>query len=81
VDGVEDVEDAEVGGLVEEKNDGMDDDEEEGEVAGPVVEAEIVEATVGPVADGAVAEGHQGAEEDVEGDGGYGGQAEIGGEI
>ena len=59
----------------------MEDCDDQGEVAGPVVETEIVEAAVGPVADGAVAEGHHSAEEDVEGDGGYGGEAEVGGEI
>jgi len=36
---------------------------------------------VGPVADGAVAEGHHDAEEHVDGDGGYGGKADVGGEI
>ncbi len=45
----------------------------QGDVAGPVVEAEIVEAVMGPIADWAVAEGHHDAEEHVDGDGGYGG--------
>ena len=73
VDGVEDVEDVEFWGFVEEEREGMEERDGEGDVAGPVVEAEIVETVMRPVADGAVAEGHQGAEEDVEGDGGYGG--------
>ena len=73
VDGIEDVEDAEPGRFVEEEREGMEERDDEGDVAGPVVEAEIVEAAMRPVADGAVAEGHQDAEEDVDGDGGYGG--------
>src|SRR5713226_1183472 len=81
VDGVEEIEDAEFRGFVEEKNDGMEDGEGEGDVAGEVVQAEIVEVAVRPLADGAVAEGHQGAEEHVERDGSYGGEADIGGEV
>ena len=73
VDGVEEIADAELRGFVEEKNDGMEDGEGEGGVAGEVVQAEIVEVAMRPLADGAVAEGHQGAEEHVEGDGAYGG--------
>jgi hypothetical protein len=37
------------------------------------VQAEIVQAAMRPLADGAVAEGHQGAEQHVEGDESYGG--------
>jgi hypothetical protein len=59
----------------------MEEGDGERNVAGPVVEAEIVEAVMRPVADGAVAEGHHDAEEHVDGDGGYCGQAEIGREI
>jgi len=73
VDGVEEIADAELRGFVEEENDGMDDGKGEGDVAGEVVQAEIVEVAVRPLADGAVAESHQGAEEHVEGDGSYGG--------
>ena len=69
VDGIEDVEDAEFGGFVEEQREGMEERDGEGDVAGPVVEVEIIEAVMRPVADGAVAEGHHDAEEDVEGDG------------
>lgn len=45
------------------------------------MEAEIVEAVMRPVADGAVAKGHHDAEQDVNGDGGYGREAEVGGEV
>jgi len=51
----------------------MEDRDDQGDVAGPVVEAEIVEAVMGPIAEGAVAEGHHYAEEHVDGDGGDGG--------
>ena len=81
VDGVEDVEDPKLGGLVEEEREGMEKRDDEGDVAGPIVEAEIVEAVMRPVADGAVAEGHHDAEEHVDGDGGDGGEADVGGEI
>ena len=60
-------------GFVEEQRERMEECDDEGDVAGPVVEAEIVEAAMGPVADRAVAEGHHDAEEHVDGDGGYGG--------
>jgi hypothetical protein len=81
MDGVEEIADAELRGFVEEENDGMENGQGEGGVAGEVVQAEIVEAAVRPLADGAVAEGHQGAEEHVEGDGSYGGEADVGGEV
>jgi len=73
VDGIDDVEDAKLRRLVEEQREGMENCEDQGDVAGPVVKAEIVEAVMRPVADGAVAEGHHDAEEHVDGDGSYGG--------
>lgn len=73
VDGIEDIEDAEFRGFVEEEWERVKDGDNESDVSGPVVEAEIVEAVMRPVADGAVAEGHHDAEEDVDGDGGDGG--------
>jgi len=73
VDGIEEIEDAELGGFVEEKNDGVQDGEGERGVSGKIVQAEIVEAAMGPLANGTVAEDHQGAEEHVEGDSAYGG--------
>src|SRR5713101_3111178 len=54
VDGVEEIEDAELRGVVEEENDGMDDGQGEGGVAGEVVQAEIVEVSMRPLADRAV---------------------------
>ena len=59
----------------------MDNCDDEGDVAGPAVQTEIVEAVMGPVADGTVAESHHDAEEHVDGDGGYGGEADVCGEI
>ena len=59
----------------------MQERDDQGDVASPVVEAEIVEATVRPVADGAVAKGHHHTEKHVDGDGADGGQADVGGEI
>jgi hypothetical protein len=81
VDGIEEVEDAELWGFVEEQRERVKEGDGEGDVAGPVVEAEVVEAMMGPIADGAIAKGHHHAEEHVEGDGGYGGEAEVGGEV
>jgi hypothetical protein len=81
VDGVEEIDYAEFCGFVEEKNDGMDYGEGQGDVAGNVVKAEIVEVAVRPLADGAVAEDHQGAEKHVERDGAYGGEADVGREV
>jgi len=59
----------------------VDDGERECEVAGDVVPAKIVEPAVRPLADGAIAEDHQRAEEHVEGDGAHGGEADVGGEV
>ena len=59
----------------------MEERDDESDVAGPVVKAEIVEAAMRPVADGAVAEGHEDAEENVDSDGADGGEADVGGEI
>ncbi len=71
--GVEEIEGAELCGFVEEENDGMQDGERERCVSGEIVQAEIVKAAMRPLAHGAVAEDHQGAEQHVEGDGAYGG--------
>ena len=81
VNGVEEIDYAEFCGFVEEENDGVDDREGERDVAGNIVEAEIVEAVMRKLADRAVAENHQRAEEHVEGDGANGGQADVSGEI
>ena len=81
VDGVDDVEEAKFGRFVEEQREGMEKRDDERDVAGPAVEAEIVEAVMRPVADWAVAEGHHDSEEHVDGDGGYGGEAYVCGEI
>ena len=61
VDGIEDVEDAKFWRLVEEQRERMEKRDGEGDVASPVVEAEIVEAVMRPVADGAIAERHHDA--------------------
>ena len=80
-EGIENVKQAEAGRLVEEQDERMDDGEEKREVAGPVVQGEIIEAVMRPGADGAIAEGHHDAEEHVEGDESDGDEAEIGGKI
>ena len=59
----------------------MEKRDDEGDVAGPVVEAEIVEAAMRPVAHGAVAEGHHDPEKHVDGDGADSDEADVGGEI
>lgn len=80
-DGIEDVNEAELRRLVEEQDERMDEGEEKGEVAGPIVQGEIIEAVMRPGADRAVAEGHHDAEKHIERDEGDGDEAEIGGEI
>ena len=67
--GVEEIGDTEFWGSVEEQRQGMEEGDGERNVAGPVVEAEIVEAAMRPVAHGAVAEGHHDPEKHVDGDG------------
>ena len=61
MDGIEDVEDAKFWRLVEEQRERMEKCDGEGEVTSPVVEAEIVEAVMRPVAHGTVAERHHDA--------------------
>jgi hypothetical protein len=78
---VEEIDEPKFCRLVKQKNDGMKNGEGEGEITGDVVQAEIVQAAMRPVADGAVTERHQRAEQHVEGDGSYGGQADVGGEV
>ena len=73
VHGVEEIDDAEPCRFVEEQNDGMNNGERESQIAGDVVQAEIIKAAMRPLADGTVTEGHQGAEQHVEGDGSDGG--------
>src|SRR5207302_1339415 len=78
---IEKINDAELGGFVQEKNEGMEHREREGEIAGNDVQTEIVQATMRPLADGTIAEDHQRAEEHVGGDGSYGGEADVSGEV
>ena len=58
VDGVEKIENTELGGLIEEKNDGMENGEGKGGVAGEVVQSEIIKVAMRPLAHRAVTEGH-----------------------
>lgn len=81
MNGVEEIEGAEFCALVQEKHDRMENGEGKREVAGDVVQAEIVDVAMRPLAYGAVAKGHQGAEEHVDCDGAYGGEADVGGKI
>src|SRR5690348_4631379 len=78
---IEDIDQAEAGGLVEEQNQRMDDGEAERDIAGPVVQAKVIETVMRPGAFWAVAEDHQRAEQHVNRDGANGDQAEIGAEV
>jgi len=69
VDGIDDVEDAKFWRFVEEEREGMENCDDQGDVAGPVVETEIIEAVMRPIAHGAVTEGHHHAEQHIDGDG------------
>src|ERR1700719_4293391 len=55
---VEEIECAEFGGFVEEKNEGMENGQGERDVAGEVVQAEIVEVAMRPLAHRTVTESH-----------------------
>lgn len=81
VDGIDQIHDAEVRGFVEEENDRVDRGKKEREIAGPVVEAEVIEAAMRPGPDGTVPEDHERAEEHVDGDGADGDEADIGAEV
>jgi len=80
-DGPEDVVKAEVGAGDEKQHEGMGEGEGDGEVSRPLMEREDVDVAVGPVADGAVAEGHQHAEEEIDGGESDGAEAQVRAEI
>ena len=81
MDGVEEIEDAEARVGVEEQNHWMKDGSCQRNVAGPVVKPKIVEAVMRPGAVGTVTEGHQQAQEQVQGDSADSSKAYVGGEI
>lgn len=81
MDGVEEIENAELCGFVEQKNEGMKDREAQRDIPGNIVQAEVVQVAMRPLAHRAVPESHEGAEEHVESDGAYGGEADVGGEV
>lgn len=76
-DWIDQVDDAKMWRLVEEKHDGMNDSEEESDIACPIVEPEIVEAAMRPGANRAIAKGHQHAEKRVDRECSDGDKAEI----
>lgn len=77
----EDIRDAEAWGLEEEQDGRMREREHDGEVGRPAMEGEDVDFSVGPESDGAVAQRHQHAQQQVHGDGADGSEAEVGAEI
>lgn len=81
MDGIDDIEDAKSWRLVEEQDDGVENREKQGEIAGPVVQLEIIEAAMGPVAHRAITKDHQHAEEHVDGDSANSDETQIGGEV
>jgi hypothetical protein len=81
LDREEDVKDAEVRRVEEEQDEGMGEGEEEGAVGGPLMEEEDIEVAMRPVADRAVAQGDEKAEEEIDGDGSDGAEAKICAEI
>lgn len=81
MDGIDDIEDAKFWRLVDEQNYGVENRENQGEIAGPVVQLEIIETAMRPVAHRAVTKDHQNAEEHVDGDGANCDETEIGGEV
>ena len=81
VDGIDKVGNAEFGAFVQKKNGRMKDGQGESDVPAEVMEAEIVEAAMRPLAHGAVTKNHEGAEEHVERDGADGCEADVRGEV
>jgi hypothetical protein len=81
LDGEENVKNPEVRRADEEEDEGMSEGEEDGAVGGPLMEEEDVDMAMGPVADRAVAQGDEEAEEEIDGDGSDGAEAKISAEI
>ena len=81
VDRIGEVEEPVARGFDEEQDQRMNEGQEEREVAGPVVEAEVIEPTVRPRALRTVPKDHEGAEEHVESYGADCGEAEVGAQI
>ena len=77
----EDVGEAEVRRAEEEQDRGVGEGGSDGDVGGPLVEREEVDGPVGPEACGAVAQADEGAEDEVDGDGADGEEAEVGAEV
>ncbi len=77
VDGPQDIHEAEVRGrgAKEEQDHRMGEGKEDGQVRGPLMQQEDVDMAMGPVADGAVAQRDEQAEEEI--DGGRSGSAEA----
>lgn len=75
--GIDKIEDEEAWIFVKEQNQRMKNGNSEGNVPGPVVKSEIVESMMRPEAVGAIAEGHEQPEEDVQRDGADGGEADV----
>src|SRR5258705_3131158 len=81
MDRIDEVEDAKGGSFAEEQDHRMEDGNEQRDVAGPVVDAEIIEAVMRPGAMRAVAEGHQQAQQHGQGDGADSGEAYVSREV
>ena len=81
IDGIKQVENAKARIFVEKQNHGMNDGDTERKVSRPVVNPEIIKPVMRPGAVGAVTEGHEQSQEEVQGDGADGGEADVGGKI
>lgn len=81
VDGVGQVQKTKARIPVDEQDRWMQERQRESHVAGPIVEAEVVEAVMRPAAMGAVAKGHEHSEEQVQHDRANGHQADVGREV
>src|SRR6266436_5771435 len=78
---IDEIDDAKSSRLVKEKNSGVEDRKREGEIAGNTMQAEIIQPTMRPLADGTVAEDHQSAEKHVRGDRANSDETDVGAQV
>jgi hypothetical protein len=81
VDGVDEVQKAKVRVFVDEQDGGMQERNRESDVAGPIVEAEVVESAMGPGAVRAIPKGHEHSEKQVQRDRADGQEPDVGREV
>src|SRR6266480_37995 len=81
IDGIDEIHQAKARVFVQKQNGRVQERQRQGDIAGPVVQAEIVESAMRPRAVGAVAESHEHSEQEVQGNRADRNEADISGKV